>query len=82
MEDYLNNLASEIETGYNIPELKGTEAQIKWARNIRIKFFNEAYDKQTNTETLLPLQKKASASWWINNKDLTLEEIIAKSTQN
>ncbi|MGE6576244.1 hypothetical protein ACQKFM_15110 [Paenibacillus xylanexedens] len=82
MENYLNNLASEIENDYNIPELKGTEAQIKWARTIRIKFFNEAYDKQTNTEILLPLQKKSSASWWINNKDLTLDEIIAKTTLN
>nr|WP_154957412.1 hypothetical protein [Paenibacillus xylanexedens] len=79
MEDYLNNLASEIEHQHNIPDLKGSVAQIKWARDIRIKFLNEAHDKDKNLETLLSLQNKTSASWWINNKDLTLEKIIEKS---
>ncbi|WP_164783325.1 hypothetical protein [Paenibacillus amylolyticus] len=82
MEDYLNNLASEIESQHNIPDLKGSVAQIKWARDIRIKFLNEAHDKDKNLETLLPLQNKTSASWWINNKDLTLEKIIEKSLQH
>ncbi|ETT30672.1 hypothetical protein C161_27248 [Paenibacillus sp. FSL R5-192] len=82
MEDYLNNLASEIESHYNIPDLKGSVAQIKWARDIRIKFLNQAHDKDKNLETLLPLQNKTSASWWINNKDLTLEKIIEKSLQH
>ncbi|MGN7352334.1 hypothetical protein ACTHPJ_13500 [Paenibacillus amylolyticus] len=82
MEDYLSNLASEIESHYNIPDLKGSVAQIKWARDIRIKFLNQAHDKDKNLETLLPLQNKTSASWWINNKDLTLEQLIEKSSQN
>ncbi|WP_145148440.1 hypothetical protein [Paenibacillus xylanexedens] len=80
IEDYLNNLASEIEIHYNLPDLKVSVTQIKWARDIRIKFLNEAHDKDKHLETLFPLQNKTSASWWINNKDLTLDEIIAKTT--
>ncbi|WP_017688014.1 hypothetical protein [Paenibacillus sp. PAMC 26794] len=82
MEDYLNNLASEIESHYNIPDLKGSVAQIKWARDIRIRFFNQAYDKDLTLVSLGPLQEKTSAAWWINNKDLTLEQIIEKSLQH
>jgi len=81
IEDYSNRLANEIEIHYNIPNLKGSVAQIKWARDIRIKFLNEALDQNLSLETLLPIHNKTSASWWINNKGLSLEQIIEESLQ-
>ncbi|WP_222591813.1 hypothetical protein [Paenibacillus xylanexedens] len=81
MEDYLNNLASEIESHYNIPGLKGSIAQIRWARQIRINFFNKASNKNIKSETLISLSKRTSAAWWINNKDLSLYQIIEKASQ-
>jgi len=81
IDDYSNNLASEIESHYNIPDLKGSVAQIRWARQIRIKFFNEASDKNIKSKTLISLQKRTSSAWWINNKDLSLYQVIEKASQ-
>ena len=49
--------------------LDGTEKQIKWAANIRLKFYEQA-KKLCNQEAVSwCLQNLNSAKWWIENRD-------------
>ena len=70
--------ACEAAKEMDLPELEGTEKQVRWAMIIRQKFINEAgkYDCKDNEkkqelidETVeYYLTTKTKASWWIDNR--------------
>lgn len=68
---------------YNLPELSGTERQIKWATDIRFKFAHEANrimneDKYRNNAEFIERYNKTyksvvdvetTSKWWIEHRD-------------
>ena len=67
---------------YNLPELSGTERQIKWATEIRFKFASEANrnlngEYKDNTEFIGKYTKtyksivdvQTTSKWWIEHRD-------------
>lgn len=76
VEDYKEKILSELEQDFVLPVLKGTEKQIKWARNIRMNFFIKANKQKIDSDMVDSLRENRSAGWWIKNKDLSLDQII------
>lgn len=63
-----NEMTNEMER-VGMAALDGTEKQIKWAANIRLKFYDQA-KKLCNQEAVSwCLQNLNSAKWWIENRD-------------
>jgi len=65
-------------TEINLPELKGSEKQIKWAESIREKIITTFNDYSKNKDILNKLLKKTEAKFWIETRDFPLDTLIEK----
>ena len=84
-----NEKAAEKEKELELPELEGTEKQVAWARQIRIKslkFFRDwidlcddddeknAAERKACEKAIAEFQKATSAKWVIDHRDDTVKE--------
>ncbi len=53
----------------NLPELEGSEKQIKWAEDIRQRLIADNEDNEANS-TLKTALTVTSAKWWIETRNL------------
>lgn len=83
---------NEYLSTHSLPELNGSEKQIKWANDLRVAIISD-YDKikkvilsKNNDDPLIPtllvrfeteLLSHTSAKWWIDNRDQSYNDIMA-----
>jgi hypothetical protein len=67
-----------------MPELVGTEKAVAWAARVRYTLMGEAYDWRVDREWSeeefalrleSPARERASASWWIDQRDSAPEDL-------
>jgi hypothetical protein len=67
-----------------MPELVGTEKAVAWAARVRYTLMGEAYDWRIDREWSeeefavrleSPARERASASWWIDQRDSAPEDL-------
>jgi hypothetical protein len=67
-----------------MPELVGTEKAVAWAARVRYTLMGEAYDWRNDREWSdeefalrleSPARERASASWWIDQRDSAPEDL-------
>ena len=72
------------ELGSQMPELVGTEKAVAWAARVRYTLMGEAYDWRNDREWSdeefalrleSPARERASASWWIDQRDSVPEDL-------
>ena len=72
------------ELGSQMPELVGTEKAVAWAARVRYTLMGEAYDWRVDREWSeeefalrleSPARERASASWWIDQRDSVPEDL-------
>jgi hypothetical protein len=72
------------ELGSQMPELVGTEKAVAWAARVRYTLMGEAYDWRNDREWSdeefalrleSPARERASASWWIDQRDSAPEDL-------
>ncbi len=86
----------EQEKELGLPDLEGSDKQIKWARDIRLCFFNTAehelsdnfYRPRSKEKTDAKIREAegwlrlmTSSRWWIDHRDDTMEETVEKALE-
>ena len=66
-------MIAEITSRFELPELTGSEKQIKWASDIRIKMVGEllGHAKGSKADEIIGsfLVRTTEAAWWIDHRD-------------
>ena len=68
-ETRINKIVSELTKNIALSTLQGSEKQIAWAEKIRAKALSTVENKKPKQEFWEAVNKKISASWWIDNRD-------------
>lgn len=69
--------AKEATAGMELPELQGSEKQVKWANTIRAQFIEEAREKYLNTEKAIEyIASVKEAETFIDWRNETVEELL------
>lgn len=84
-----DKLLETLGNNYELPPLKGTEKQVGWAMDIRIRFVKavEAKRKTMGLDNFMwiyinILLVAEDACWWIDNKDLKITDILKTIKNN
>lgn len=59
----------DINLKYSIPELQGSEKQVKWANTIRHNAIEMMSRKKRKAEFWEKVREKTEAKWWIENRE-------------
>lgn len=80
---YLDNKANVFKVKYDLPEIDGSPKQQAWAQDVRTKFLERLETKETtfSPEIIAGVREhiltQTSAKWWIDKKEVSLDEQIA-----
>lgn len=80
----IGNVHSTYELDADLPTLTGSEKQVEWAGRIRycaiqsclIKLAEVRGTQEFADLVSLALQRATDASWWIDNRDVTLQTLV------
>lgn len=61
---------------WNLPQLKGTVEQVKWAKVIRMNLCRKLEGRDDTNEIIAISASIDSASWWINYRNLSVFSLV------